>query len=192
MTTSPFGAVMASAKNARRVAKTRVCFSPDINIKYAELDLALNEALEAEEMAKKDRGDKPNTTRRLAPTESASTAIAEQMKTLIDENPEAVYDVKLQALPDDEWMQLRSQHPPRDGNTDDQGVFNSDTFGKPAVFACLLDPEPTDEVRAFLADRLTHGEWERLTLMAWGLNEGTREVPKLDRALSILNGNAKG
>lgn len=198
---------MASAKNARRVATTRVCFSPDINQKYTELNLALDAALEAEEVAKEAakiaarprKGDGPDTTRRLAPPpsveapdSSVSTGIAEQMKVLIEENTDAFYDVKLQALPDVEWMQLRSQHPPRDGNTDDQGVFNNDTFGQPAVFACLLDPEPTDEVKAFLADRLTHGEWERLTLLVWGLNEGTREVPKLDRALSILNGNAKG
>lgn len=190
MATQSFADVMKSAKNGRQVASTRVCFSPDIARKIYELEVELEDAVRLEDVAKKS--DEPNTKRRLAGSVSESTRIAGLMSALVDENPDAFFDLKFQALPRAEWTGLRNFHPPRDGVAEDGGLFNSETFGPAAVAACLIEPKPDDDVLAFLDDSLTSGEWERLTLIVWGLNEGSREAPKLDRALSILNGNANG
>ena len=51
------------------------------------------------------------------------------------------------------------------------------------------DWSPTEDVLAWLDENLTAGDWERLGMVAWFLNEGTREAPKVDRALSILSGS---
>ena len=43
---------------------------------------------------------------------------------------------------------------------------------------------------AWLDENLTSGDWNRLGILCWALNEGTREAPKAGLALSILSGNA--
>ncbi len=187
MATQSFADVMASKNNGRLTATTEVCFSPVLAREFAVLEMKLEDAERDAVQAKKPDG--PASKRRLG-AQSASKAIAEEMSALVEANPDAFFEVKVQALPRAEWIALRNQHPPRDGVTADSGIFNSDTFGPPAVSACLVDPEPSAEVLAFLDGNLTNGEWERLTELVWFLNEGAREAPKLDRALSILNGNA--
>lgn len=187
MATKSFADVMASKNNGRRTAMVDVCFSPVIAREFSELAVELEEAERVAEAAK--RADKPAGNRRLGASPTSQT-IATKMAALVDANPDAFFELKMQALPRAEWIALRNQHAPRDGVDADGGLFNSDTFAPAAVEACLVDPEPTPEALAFLDESLTNGEWERLTLIAWGLNEGSREAPKLDRALSILNGNA--
>lgn len=188
-----FAAVMAAKTNGRRRSHTQVCFSSELDSEFEQLGFELRDALAIEQAASGPKDpDKVNTKRRLAGDELASKVIAQKMASLMEANPEAFYELEFEALERDGWLALRDQHPPRDGNTDDQGMFNSATFGPAAIEACLVDPEPSAEVMAFFASKLSTGEWERLSMLVWSLNEGGREAPKLDLALSILNGNAAG
>ena len=133
--------------------------------------------------------DKPSG-RRVA-EKPKSHQIATQMKAIREDNPQAFYEVRCKALPRPEWMRLRGQHPPRDSHKDIDGdAFNSDTFPPAAAAACLVDPVPTEDVLSWLEENLTAGDWNTLAILCYGLNEGTREAPKADRALSILAGSA--
>lgn len=192
MSKPSFADVMASPSNGRRTATTRVCFSPDINQQYAELAVRLEDALESEQRTPRHPDDKKvDTTRRLVATEPESTKIAQQMADLVENNPTAFYEVKLEQATRPEWLALRAQHAPRDGVVADRGAFNADTFPPAAVRLSLVDPEPTDEVMAFLTANLSSGEWERLTGAVWDLNEGAREVPDPKALMSLIrSGNA--
>jgi hypothetical protein len=190
-----FADVMASKKNGRRIVTTRVCFSPDINQRYAELEEQLEEEYAKEQDAKQRSvtGEVVvNTRKRLVGGVVKSQEIAEQMAALIAENRESFYELKFQQATRTAWLALRSQHPPRDGVEEDGGIFNNTTFPVAAVTLCLVDPEPSGDVIAFLEENIGNGEWDRLALQVWLLNEGARDDPKSDLALSILNGNADG
>lgn len=188
-----FAKVMAASTNGRRRSHTQLCFSSEIVAEFEALGHELNDAIAIEQVATAPADpDKVNTKKRLVGPEPASKGIAERMAALMTDHPEAFYDLEFEALERAEWLALRDQHPPRDGNPDDQGMYNTATFGPAAIRACLVDPEPSDEVMAFFDAKLSNGEWERLTMLVWSLNEGGREVPKLDLALSILNGSANG
>jgi hypothetical protein len=182
---------MASKKNGRRTSTTRVCFAPDINQRYAELEAELEEAYEEEQKSKGRDPDAANTRKRLAGgTALRSKEIAEQMADLVVKNADSFYELKFEQATRADWLQLRNQHPPRDGNEGDAGLFNGETFPPAAVRLCLIDPEPTDDVLGFFEENLSNGEWERLALQVWLLNEGVREAPKLNGvALQILGGN---
>lgn len=188
-----FAAVMAAKTNGRRKAHTQVCFSSELIDEFEGLAIELQDAIGIEQAAAAPKDpDKVNTKKRLVADEPASKVIAQKMAALMEANPEAFYELEFEALERAEWLGLRAQHPPRDGNVDDQGMFNNETFGPAAIEACLIDPEPSAEVMAFFASKLSTGEWERLSMLVWSLNEGGREAPKLDQALSILNGSAAG
>ena len=185
-----FADVMKAADNGRRKGSTTLCFNSDLDREYRELEVELEDAIADEARAASD--ESRSTGRRVA-QKPRSHEVAAAMKAVREDNPHAFHDVVLQALPRAEWLALRAKHPPRDSHKDvDGGVFNSETFPPAAVGACLVDPEPSDDVLAWLSENLTSGDWDRLGVLAWALNEGSREATKLDRALSILSGNAAG
>jgi hypothetical protein len=188
MSTKPsFADVMASKNNGRRRATARVCFSPDIETRYRELEAELEDAYSAEQARDPD---KPSG-RRLA-EEPRSVQIAKQMADLIADNAESFYELVFEQARRHDWLQIRTAHPPRDGNVNDGGLFNHETFPPEAIRLCLVDPEPTDETMEFLEENLSNGEWERLSVTVWMLNEGSREAPKSRLASSILNGSGAG
>lgn len=184
-----FADVMKSDKNGRRKQTVTLCFSSDVDSEYRDLEVELDDALSAE--AAISSSEEKRTNRRVA-EKPQSFQIAERMKALREQNADAFYDVVLQALPRAEWLKLRSAHPPRDDEKADAGYFHAENFPPAAVKASMVDPEPTEDVIAWLEENLTSGDWERLALTAWTLNEGSREAPKLDRVSSILSGNANG
>ena len=188
MSKPTFADVMASQKNGRRRVTARVCFSPDIDAQYRQMEAELEEAYSAEQSRDPD---KPDTTRRLA-GEPKLVKIAKAMAELIADNAASFYELVFEQSRRHDWLQLRTAHPPRDGNANDGGMFNSDTFGPASIEACMVDPEPSAETMKFLEENLSNGEWERLTLTVWALNEGTREAPKSQLASSILNGSDAG
>ncbi len=181
-----FADVMASGKNGRRRVTERVFFAAEIAEEYQALSLEYVAAKQKEEAAAATRDpEKPDTTKRLAGGDSPSTAILKQMQALVDENSDAYYDVTFEQMRRHDWLQLRTQHGPRD-DVEDERLFNTDTFPPAAVTASMLDPEPTDEVLAFFAENLSNGEWERLANIVWNLNEGVRSVPKAETDLLSL------
>lgn len=193
MSKTTFADVMASAQNGRRTATTRVCFSPDINQRYAELAVRLEDAIDAERRDARRKDEQVDTKKRLVAGESESTRIAEQMAALVESNPTAFYEVKLEQATRPDWLALRAQHAPRDGVVADRGAFNADTFPPAAVRLSLVDPEPSDDVMAYLTENLSSGEWERLTGAVWDLNEGARDVPDPKDLMSLIrNGSAAG
>lgn len=184
-----FEDVIANPDNGPRVAVERVCFSPDLAARYAELHEELTQAVWDEEQKKKP-SEGPKTGRRLSERpKPTSQEIADRMEELVAANAASFYEIKLKALTRTEWIQLRAQHPPRDGVEADAGLFNDDTFPPAAVRACMIDPDPTDKNIAFLEEKLAKGEWDRLGGTAWALNEGARIAPKEGEALSNLNGS---
>lgn len=187
MSKPTFADVMASQKNGRRRVTSRVCFSPDIDQQYREMEAELEEAYSAEQ----GRDPEKPSGRRLA-EEPKSHQIAKAMADLIAENADAFYELVFEQARRHDWLRLRTTHAPRDDNPNDGGLFNSDTFGPAAIELCMVDPEPTDETMKFLEENLSNGEWERLALTVWSLNEGAREAPKSQLASSILNGSDVG
>lgn len=184
-----FDDVMKAADNGPRTDSVTLCFNSDLDREYRELEVELVDAERAEARA---AGEDGKTNRRVA-EKPRSHQIAARIAAIREEHPTAFYEFVLRALPKPEWLKLRSDHPPRDSHKDeDAGMFNSDTFPQAAVEACLVDPEPTLERLEWLTANLTTGDWNRLSILAWSLNEGTREAPKAERALAILSGNATG
>lgn len=187
--------ISANADKGRRYTTHRVCLDPDLFREHEQLMVVLGEHLASRAMAAaaKDRNpDRPNTKTRLAGSERSATATAKKIEKLIEDNPTAFYEIRLEALERSEWMALRAQHPPRDNNDDDQGLFNSETMPEVAVPASMTDPEPTADNMAFLTKKLHNGEWETMMRIVWALNEGVDDAPKAGLASAILSGSATG
>jgi hypothetical protein len=180
MAAQSFDAVMASSKNGPRKDHLWVCFSDEISAQYTALEDRLTDAAAREEKRRQPRDpDTVDTSRRLAGDEEPeSETLAKEMAALIEANRDAFYEVTVTSLPRVKWRQLRSAHPPRDNQVEDGGLFNSETFPPEAVRACMVDPEPTDEVLAYFEENLTNGDWERLAIRIWALNESGRNLPK--------------
>src|SRR5688500_5850453 len=124
-----FDAVMASDKNGPRRDTTWVCFSDAISEQYNELEEQLTTAVEAEERRRQPRDpDQTDTRRRLSGDTDmpASEAVAKSMADLVEANPDAFYEVQLSSLPRSKWRALRSQHPPRDNEPEDGGLYTSE------------------------------------------------------------------
>lgn len=189
MSKPSFADVMASQKNGRKRTKIQVCFSPDLESEYRALEVDLEDAYETEQ---RQRDPETGVTRgrRLGEANLKSREIAQKMSDLVDDNPATFYDLEFEQARRHDWLGLRTQHPPRDGVPADAGAFNSETFGPAAIRLCLVDPEPTDATMAYLDEVLSTGEWERLTMAVWALNEGARQAPKSRLASSILSGSA--
>lgn len=184
--------VAANADKGRRYTYHRVCLDPDLFREHEQLMVELGEALARREMARqsKDRDpEKPNMSTRLAGSEKSATVAAKKIEKLIEANPTAFYEIRLEAMERPDWLALRSEHPPRDDNPDDQGLYNSVTMPEPAVAASMTDPESTPENLAFLRAKLHNGEWEQMMRIVWALNEGVDDAPKAGVASTYLSGS---
>lgn len=93
----------------------------------------------------------------------------------------------LKALPRPEFRSLKDAHPPRrdpEGNplpehADDWRLgVNVDTFFDPLIRAELVSPVlDEDTLTMLLEERLTDGQWDALTTVAWNLNLDKISVP---------------
>lgn len=113
----------------------------------------------------------------------APTRDRDEAQTRLDELQErmkaASVDFQLTALSTTAYQKLASLHPPR---VDEQGVpnlsdvrigFNTDTFFKPLIRACLRAPNMTDDQFDRLLDRLTYKQFDMLAGTAYTLNRET-------------------
>lgn len=183
-----FADVMASKSNGRRRTTETVCFSPDLAEEYQAHLIAAAAAKSEDE--RRGRDPEATSNRRSADLPKWQVEL-EKAAALVEDNPESFYDVVLEQMRRHDWLRLRTSHMPRDSHKEDQGRFNAASFPPAAVAASMVDPEPTDDVIAWLEDNLSSGEWNRLALVIWNLNEGTRSVPKADQLSSILDAFAQ-
>lgn len=183
---SSFEDVKKNPNVGRRNDSVTLCFDSDLDREYRELEVELEDAMRAEAKAAADEG---KSNRRVA-EKPRSHVISQQMADLREQNADSFYEFKVQALPRPEWNALRAKHPPRDTHKDeDGGAFDSDTFPPAAVAASLIDPEPSEENLAWMTEYCTAGDWNRLGLLCWGLNEGTRAAPKAVPVSSTQGGS---
>lgn len=175
-----FADVMSNKSNGRRRSKVLVCFSPDLAEEYQAL---LIEAGAAQREEDRRRADGKPVTRRAA-DDPESTKKYKAAGELVRLHEDAFHEFELEQLRREDWLRLRAAHAPRDKSEEDEGRYNRETFPRAAVTAALLDPEPTDEVLAYLDENLSSGEWNRLGAEVWNLNEGMRHLPKAPELLS--------
>lgn len=78
------------------------------------------------------------------------------------------------------WRRLLNEHPPREGNEDDQRLgANVEEFGEAAVKACLASPTfSNDEDRDAFLDTLSEAQFGRLEISAFALNTSIGADPK--------------
>lgn len=214
-----FEEVMADQGNGPIQKIHPVCVSSTLHEVHFALQVELAESQERLEAMKDQLAnlsqpvEKPAAgNRRLAGSSTPKTKLAKSVQELeatirdlnaqIDDlaakNPKAFYDVVVKTLPEDEWDQLRAEHPataetlsvldPRgaDGFT---GGVDFESFRVPAVIAALVDPEPTEKVIAYLKKNLSKGEWKTLAILVFNMNESSRPVPKSRLATSTTDGS---
>lgn len=87
------------------------------------------------------------------------------------------FQVKVTALPAEEFEKLVAEHPGREGEDE---AWNADTFPRALFAACANDDLTPDEWRAFLDDRCSQAEQGMLLLAAQQVNTRTpsHAVPK--------------
>ena len=170
-----FAEIMKAESNGRREVSYDLWLSSSLQEQYATL------MAEAEQL-RKDATDQPDAENRPKRRVGQKVRTAEdaeaEAKALVEANPTARYKARLRAGTRAEWNALKAEHPPIAGNEVDEAyTVHMASIAEPAVRLCLADPEPTDEVMAFLSDTLTSGEWDRIAIAVVFLNEGNREIP---------------
>lgn len=183
-----FADVMASKSNGRRRTTETVCFSPDLAEEYRAHLIAA--AASKSESDRRGRDPESTETRRSADMPKWQTEL-QKAAALVEDNPDSFYDVVLEQMRRHDWLRLRTAHMPRDGHKEDEDRYNVASFPPAALAASMVDPEPTDDVISYFEDNLSSGEWNRLAVVIWNLNEGTRSVPKADQLSSILDAFAQ-
>lgn len=178
-------AAVEKAGGARARATHSICLDAEVARQIADLDAEYEAAVADEERATEGAdGESKKSSRRMnAP--SRSEQIASERDAIVDANPDAFYDITVQSARLHEWSELQAEHPPVEGNANDDaiGVHWVD-FIPAAVRMCLVDPEPTDKVLAFFEENLTPFEWDRLGMAVLGVNGTRRDRPKSRRAIS--------
>jgi hypothetical protein len=141
------------------------------------------------------------------PTDSLASggearAVAEQMQALREQMESSTAAFRLRALPRKPtadrpvtFRMLADAHPPRqkeDGNPhpeDELGV-NTSTIFEPLIRACLVEPSLDDKQWARLEAVLSDLQYERLGMVAWGVNRGDVDIPFSSAASRLLRTSA--
>lgn len=126
-------------------------------------------------------------------------ALARQMEDLRQEMEDNTVVFRLRALTRPQFQSLKRAHPPRKG---DDGIpnqrdailgVNEESFFGPLLRACLVDPHLDDDTfRVLVDERLTDGQYERLTDMCWALNTRQVDVPFSPAASDLIRNSAAG
>ena len=152
-----------------------LCMRGDLQLQHEQLEQELAEAAEA------DRADDS-----LAGGGRARK-VAEQIRDLEAEMRDHTHRFALRAMNRRAFRDLVEQHPPRDGNADDQAIgANSRTFPVPLIAASCIDPVMTAEQVEQLLEVLTEGQMLQLYGTALHLNRSRVDVPKSWAASELL------
>jgi len=151
-----------------------ICLRGDLVRRHEALEADLDEAREA------DAGDS------LA-SGGQARKIAEEIQALEAEMREHTHTFGLRGLPRNVYRDLLAEHPPREGNKEDEAMgANARSFPVALIAKCCVDPVMTEAQAGELADVLTDGQLLQLFGGAIGLNKITVDAPKSVAASAIL------
>lgn len=138
-----------------------VCVRGDLTLELQELQAQLEE---------KGHAGNPQT---LAGVGDAG--IRKQVEEIIKEMKRFTVNFILRALPDDQFNDLKAQHPPRVG-VDEYG-YNEDTFHKALFLATLTHPDITEQQWDDLRVNLSRGQTTDLYNAAFNICHTTVSIP---------------
>lgn len=150
----------------------------DIEARLAELREIMSDDVTADKPAKPRRNsDKP--------VESPADAAAKEYDQIVADARDRAVKVRLKAVPQRTFDQLRDDHPAREDNKRDEALgFNTDTLFWPLIRAALVDPV-TDTQWAEFEAQCVHANFNKLATAAYELALEDVALPK-SSAVSVL------
>lgn len=163
---------MASVEDLIAAATLReetvpVCVAEHLNAEHEDLTRQLQEMDDWRATKLGDEDPRLDLAKRIA-------AVEEQMTG-------ATHVFRFRALPHKRFKQVLAEH------TDDAGRRDVDALLPELVVLCCSNPQ-FDGVHQFdaLAEKLTQGQYDRLTGAAWSVNQGAADLPKSVRASELI------
>ena len=142
------------------VEEVAICGRPDLIAEHAKVEAEVAGHVRTASLA----GPPPELVDRLAALEA--------------EIEESVTIVRLRALSNGAWMDLRGQHPPTPAQKELGFAVNPDTFEVAALVACAVEPTYAEDQAQRMRRTLAPGEWTVLTAAIRRLHEERSSVPK--------------
>jgi len=141
-----------------------------------------------EEALSTERMEQAVSSRRMS-SKSKANELAKEYDKLLAEAEETAVPVTVWAIANRHWGPLADEHPPRDGEDDDQtrGI-NMKTFPEALMLASLVGPDEADtldEIKRLGREKFDElGDLSRLHVAkiehaAWDVNVGDEDLPKL-------------
>lgn len=144
-----------------------------------DLDLAIDEAFEAEQNAPKRMGVPVEKSRA-----DELAAEADALKAAAHESP---ITVRLRELPHRVMRQMQDDAPPRKGNVRDEASgYNVNDFERAWIRASMVTPEVTDAQFEEFADNCGTSAWSKLMTAVRELQLTEVEIPKGLSTASVL------
>jgi hypothetical protein len=108
-------------------------------------------------------------------TADAATARVEQLRA---EMSDALVTVRFEAMPRARWLELLTEHAPRDGHPVDERVgFNTATLYEGAIRESWASPEIDAEDMTALLDALNARQFDDLADAAFSVNARSVSIP---------------
>jgi hypothetical protein len=132
----------------------------------------LTEATERKRRADRNLvADKPDRVKEAKNAQRALAAAEKAFETCWEQ-------IRLTAMPPDEFEQLKSEHPPTPAQLKDDpdAGYNKDTFRPALLAACADGGKSADEWQHMLSTVFSTGEQQEIFTAALGINASTRMV----------------
>lgn len=161
-----------SGVGARPERTYRLCLATSL---LAEVQ-ALTEELMSLPRGDAESGPKKMSDGRAGEIRQALTSLHEQMESYTGE-------LRLRALPDDEWQEFKDEHPAREDHPEDEevagGWCDSDALRADLArwMAAWDGEEMSDEDRAVVMERAAGADKKQLVTLAVGMQEVAVQVP---------------
>jgi hypothetical protein len=156
--------LLAAAKRPERTVP--LCLRGDLQAAFEQLERDLAQA------------QRTPVTKLTDSDESAR--IARQIEALRDDMQSATVTFRLRALRRPDWRKLQGEF------TREDGSLQAEEFAGPAIRACMVEPELSDEQWSTLTDEvLTDAQYDELFEAVWSLNRRSVDVP-FSRAASLI------
>lgn len=171
---SSFKERLAAAKLPER--SLQVCLRGDLAAEFDDLERKLRDARNAETSGRKRVG-----------TKSESLQYVEQIEAVRAQMAAEMVDVRIRALPRNEWVALCKEHPPREDNDGDRAMGgNLETLMPVAIRRCIVEPEMDDADWEQFQAVLSSGDFDRLLNVTFDVNRSGVDVPKSRLASLVM------
>lgn len=104
--------------------------------------------------------------------------LIDRVADLEAEIEQSVMVFKVQGVSKLEWSDLLAAHPPSDEARKEGMSYDQDGFELAALAKCAVEPTITVETAARLRATVPEGEWSRLALAVFTVNQGATSPPK--------------